>query len=117
MQLKGTTFHDHQAVLKKIKALGKNMFQEPLDVQPEPKNPVDKNALLVVATLAGVRKPMGYISVQDLPRLMDAVRKGALVSLRVFSVVGKYNLAAKEVVYTCKVNIVRKGKWLSKDAN
>lgn len=111
VSVKGTTYHGHQGVLQRVKSLGNDMFDTALGLQPEPSNPVDKNAVKIIAELGGAKEALGYISVQDIPRVLEAMKDISITRLAVFAITGRYIPAAKSVVYNCRIAITKKGKW------
>lgn len=117
LQLKGTTFHGHQQSLKRMKSLGNEMRNVDLELKTEPSNPVDKNAVKIFAVLNGIKEPLGYVSVYDLPRVREAMNNSSVTHVSVVSVTGRYVLAAKSVVYSCRVAVTKRGRWPPKDVN
>ncbi len=113
--VKGSTYHGHQGVLQRLKGLGNNMFDVPVGLQPEPSNPVDRNAVKITCSLGVSSEAIGYIGVHDLP-MVHVAMKGDLITREAISLItGRYNVPAKQMIYSCKIAITKKGKWPHRD--
>lgn len=91
------------------------MFSVALELEPEPSNPVDRNAVKIMAEVGGCKEAMGYISVHDLPRVHQAMNDETITRLAVSLITGRYIQAAKAVIYSCHISVTKKGKWPCKD--
>ena len=111
--IKGSTYNDiYQENLKTVQRALRLKTPMTIQLEQEPDNPKDSNAILVKVCVDDLFLIIGYIGVKKLPKVVSAIRLQEIVDIKVKSVTTWLvrNLNIRKL--RCYIQMCKKNKWL-----
>ena len=117
MRCAGSAFDRFQPALCHLRSLGADMENVAVELEAEPGNVKDRNALLVKAHFKDEWHFIGYIPVCDIPRVHKAISMGTVTTIKITKVSGKFQPLAGKMIFVCFISLVKLGVWGARKAN
>ena len=117
LQCKGGTYPEQQVNISKLRKMRSAMIDMDVQLNKEPDNAADRNALAFYVVIDGIMKRIGYVGVQDIPRMKLAIDNDEIFSIKISSCKAVYRKAVKKSLFELFCAVTKKGKWPESDAS